>query len=258
MSDPLYPESCAYHEAGHIVVAALLGLSIHPSGIHLDETGRGRSFYDYREPDNLPGVDAKGRHSVTSIFAGLIAQRKFHPTCSSASAAGDEVMIRELLDEMYWNEPESRNEAEHELRDEAGRLIRTHWSAIEVIARELWGGKYTARRWEPDKSWTSATLEKRVTGHRVQEILNGFGVQTSVMDVSIDEEEQRGNIQNEMRTERIRLLEQKHPDRSELLSRIGQLETRLGSAKGPTLVQIVSEWAALQNLINATRPEQSR
>jgi hypothetical protein len=48
-TDRLYPQSCAYHEARHTVVAAALGLRLSRHGIHLCSDGNAISYYEYRE-----------------------------------------------------------------------------------------------------------------------------------------------------------------------------------------------------------------
>jgi len=42
--------TAAYHEAGHIVVAAALGLPLRPEGIMIGEDGKGFACY-WKDPD---------------------------------------------------------------------------------------------------------------------------------------------------------------------------------------------------------------
>jgi hypothetical protein len=74
MSDPRYPESGAYHEAGHIVVAAAQGMHLSAHGVHVAPDGRGISYYSRRKKRESHGFDEAGKHTIISVFAGLIAQ----------------------------------------------------------------------------------------------------------------------------------------------------------------------------------------
>jgi hypothetical protein len=47
-ADPNYPESGAYHEAGHVAIAAAKGMRLSRHGIRVDEDGRGIAYYDFR------------------------------------------------------------------------------------------------------------------------------------------------------------------------------------------------------------------
>jgi hypothetical protein len=40
-----YVDSCAYHEAGHTVVAVALGMPLRDRGVHIDTMGNGISYY---------------------------------------------------------------------------------------------------------------------------------------------------------------------------------------------------------------------
>ena len=50
-------------------------------GVHVDREGGGIPYYDYRTR-GYNGFDRKGKHTIISVFAGLIAQQKFLPNCS--------------------------------------------------------------------------------------------------------------------------------------------------------------------------------
>lgn len=177
--DPLYPESAAYHEAGHIVIAAAQGIRLSRYGVHVDRDGRGVAFYEIRRP--LKNSDAPcpttREQTIIAAYAGLIAQCEFHPTCSRRGANDDQVGIDELLDEIGTDglcPPLTRGTAEIELHAEAVLLVRKHWEALRTVARELWKQPYTPRRFEPFRGWSDQPREKKLTGARVVEILADF------------------------------------------------------------------------------------
>jgi hypothetical protein len=43
-----YVDSCAYHEAGHTVVAVALEMPLRNRGVHIDTMGNGISYYWFR------------------------------------------------------------------------------------------------------------------------------------------------------------------------------------------------------------------
>jgi len=143
MSDPRYPESAAYHEGGHVVVAAAQGMRLSRHGIHLDSDGRGISYYEYRKPKRWANItpEVTREHTIISTVAGLIAQRKFYPECSILGASEDNNLVDELLNEI--NEGDDiigyrSLKAQLELRQESEKFVNEFWSAIEAVARALW------------------------------------------------------------------------------------------------------------------------
>jgi hypothetical protein len=55
----------AYHEAGHIVLAAAMGLPLRPEGVMSGEDGKGFACY-WKEPDL---TDSSVEANVLSFFA---------------------------------------------------------------------------------------------------------------------------------------------------------------------------------------------
>lgn len=147
--DPLYPESCAYHEPGHAVVAAAQGLRLSRHGIHLAADGNGIAYYEHRRPGTIAPSLSHLTPEATIIcsYAGLIAQRKFHPRCSGCGATDDENTADLLLAELEKEDPNPfgflSSTARIELWQEARELVYRprHWRAIQAIGRELWNSK---------------------------------------------------------------------------------------------------------------------
>jgi hypothetical protein len=188
MSDPGYPESAAYHEAGHVVVAAAQHMRLSRHGIHLDAEGRGISYYEYRKPKRWADItpEVTREHTIISTLAGLIAQQKFYPECSVLGASDDNNLVDEMLREVHEGEGVigfACSTAEVELRLESEKLVHEHWPAIEAVARTLWETPETPRDFnEPDPGWSQLRMEKRLDGMRLLEILTKFGIQASIWD----------------------------------------------------------------------------
>jgi hypothetical protein len=187
VSDPLYPKSGAYHEAGHIVTAAVQGLRLSRHGIHVDSDGRGISYYEYRKPkqfSNHPSQVSR-EHTIIAIHAGLLAQQKFHPRCSVCGASDDQNLVDMLIKELDDEDPIiglASFRAQVELPNEAHRLVELHWPAIEAVAEALWGNPEIERTVEPETTWSNLPVEKRLNGSRIVEILEPFDIHASVWD----------------------------------------------------------------------------
>jgi hypothetical protein len=78
----------AYHEAGHVVVARFLGLTI--GRVEIEEDGSGRA--DIRDAEHLPLVD-----QIAICVAGIEAQELFNCPMHQHAALGDYLRVRELL-----------------------------------------------------------------------------------------------------------------------------------------------------------------
>jgi hypothetical protein len=191
MTHPLLAESIAYHEAGHVVVAAVLKRPLNSSGIHVDCVDRGVSFYDYRKPDG----DYFGPHAGTkeeaiiALRAGKIAQRKFYPECPVGilenCAALDEDTIQRLLRPEPGDSPELSSASDTDsLRLRAETLVNDYWPVIKEVGRALWATPRSERNkaLEPRTDWSESNTEKTLDGRRLQEILEGFDLKTVIWD----------------------------------------------------------------------------
>src|SRR5262249_26382486 len=81
----------AYHEAGHVVVARFLGLTI--GRIEIEEDGSGRA--DISSAENLPLVD-----QIALCVAGIEAQELFNCPMHEHAALGDYVKVSSLVEEL--------------------------------------------------------------------------------------------------------------------------------------------------------------
>jgi hypothetical protein len=187
MGDPRYPESSAYHEAGHIVIAAAQGLRLSRHGVHLDADGRGISYYEYRKPRRFWSApsEIKREHTIIATLAGLVAQQKFYPDCSTLGASDDTELVDLLLSEIAEVEPleGALSTAQIDLKQAADDLVERFWPAIESVAVTLWETPDTLRDFDdPESSWSALSREKRLSGARLVEILSTFGIHASIWD----------------------------------------------------------------------------
>jgi len=116
-----YLDSCAYHEAGHTVVAVALEMPLRNRGVHIDTMGNGISYYWFRtvgDPNNAPADIAERERTIISTYAGYIAQKKSYPECPRGGDFFDLDQNIKLLQEMYaanrdkWFAEQSRLYAE--------------------------------------------------------------------------------------------------------------------------------------------------
>lgn len=172
MGNEKYVEGAAYHEAGHIVVAAVQGLPLGKGGLRIDEMGAG--FACYRsQPDGSTSVgpDSWRELTILATFAGPIAHGKAYPPVADgdANAAGDFDHVDKLLEEMY-SAKDVRRAARDELCKRAEKLAERHWGAIAALAKVLW-----AKNWSP-KVPAGESLEKHVEGEEVVSLLKQHGI----------------------------------------------------------------------------------
>ncbi len=193
MTDDSYAKSAAYHEAGHVVVAVVQGLRLLKSGIHVDPTdGRGISYYECRKPGSSRGFDSLGERTIISLFAGFLAQREFHATCTGASASADEDHASRLLTDMYIPQqfPGASafeasmiqlENARAKFREIASGLVRKHWSDIDILAQRLWKRPPTPKdSSDHEECWSGSPLEKRIDGLSIVSILTERGILASI------------------------------------------------------------------------------
>lgn len=138
-SEPKYVESCAYHEAAHTVVAVALGIPLRTRGVRIDTMGSGYSYYWSRNAGNLSktaaDIDERER-SIIACEAAFIGQVEFYPECLAGGNRFDRLYTSQLLNEMYPNTDQFLAE-QSRLVDEAKRLVKLHWDAIEALAGEI-------------------------------------------------------------------------------------------------------------------------
>jgi hypothetical protein len=122
------PEESAYHEAGHIVIAGVLGLDLREAGIILFET------------ETLAGgiacywEDAEAEPVLKALRAGQQAQLKQFPTSEIRGGQGD---VNAFFDAMRALGIENRGDVWQRIGKEVAELLAKHWSVVIEVAAAL-------------------------------------------------------------------------------------------------------------------------
>jgi hypothetical protein len=114
----------AYHEAGHIVVARFLGLTVRE--VEIEEDGSGRA--DISSAEHLPLVD-----QIAVCVAGIEAQELFNCPMHEHAALGDYRKVRMLLAGLTDERYEYRQAGY--LR--ALQILKSRLPEIERLAQDL-------------------------------------------------------------------------------------------------------------------------
>ena len=132
-----YQESAAYHEAGHIIAAAVQEMPLRDRGIHIDPNGSGIAYYWRRLPGDLARSrrdDLERKKTIIALHAGSLAQARFFPDCPADNWHSDGDLIAALLKEMYPNDDRGEKRANNDFRHEAERVGDQHWPVIAALA----------------------------------------------------------------------------------------------------------------------------
>lgn len=173
--------AAAHHEAGHLVVAAVMDLPLRTEGLMIDPVAEGYACYCKKPED----ADSSRECVLTATFAGWYAQKRF---CSESSMtfAQDLSMTTDwweahrILCAMSKDYSAKQNYATaHErLERRAEGIVEERWTVVQALASVL-----LAKEWEPTKAlksgdtWSQQATAKYVLGDEVVRILAGCGIQ---------------------------------------------------------------------------------
>ena len=115
----------AYHEAGHVVVACFLGLTV--KEVEIREDGSGRA--NISSAERLPLVD-----QIAVCVSGIEAQELFNCPVYDHAALGDYLKVRELMAELTDAESYEYRQAGC-LR--ALQILKSRLPEIEALAHQL-------------------------------------------------------------------------------------------------------------------------
>jgi hypothetical protein len=169
----------AHHEAGHMVIAAVVGLAMRPAGFAIDRVGEGVACYCFIPEDN----DESRERVLLATFAGWYAQQRFCdlvglvcPAFAHPGLSCDWWQAADILPKL------AGGLATKDKFEQGSRvLVQQHWPVIEFLAADL-----LTREWEPVKdfasgwTWAKATEARYITGEEVVSLLAGRGIQTHV------------------------------------------------------------------------------
>jgi hypothetical protein len=162
-------ERTAHHEAGHMVVAAALGLKLRPQGLRVDPRGWGLACY-CKQPD---GSDLTRERIIVATFAGFIAQKRFYPDsiwCRDTDWSEAHALLHERANKSVTRD---------DLLSRSERLVRQHWPAIEALAAAVLAKDWvTQERFESGARWSheATTTEKRMACEEVVDLLGEYGI----------------------------------------------------------------------------------
>lgn len=134
MIEPAHDAATCYHEAGHAVMAILLGRSIHKVSAVANSLRLGQvEFKTGAAKQSDDWIEAE----ILIALAGPVAEAKFTGTFDERSAGRDLRAVRKFAEDRVGDRQAERYErrmiakAEYLLSDEAT------WKAVEAIAAEL-------------------------------------------------------------------------------------------------------------------------
>jgi hypothetical protein len=181
-----YVESCAYHEAGHVVIGVLRRIPLRKAGIRVDQEGAGYSQYKTIKLTGVKnvGCDPKREDAIRSTQAGYVSQekyyRRFFKQLPPSGSFNDTNYINALLDEMYDSRQQFVDEKDR-LAAETQQLVNQQWQAIEAVAQTLI--KKTPKSQAPrsgERRWSTQLLQRQLDGYEIVALLNQFNMRASV------------------------------------------------------------------------------
>jgi ATP-dependent Zn protease len=138
---PPHPKEVAYHEAGHIAVALLLGIGIDSASILPDKSGFGRVRpFLFRYNPTQRETKKEKRDMILHSLAGPIAHKKYNPEMDPISGNFDienvykffqELGIPESIYEEHFNKNYKRTE----------RIVNKKWDFVVKMAEALFEKK---------------------------------------------------------------------------------------------------------------------
>lgn len=157
-------QKAAYHEAGHVVVAAKCGMKIGRNiGMCIGLFGRGYSEMRLRFPEAADGDPISREDSIVVLFAGRIAEMQFDPLSEGKSASDDLDWITKLQDKA------PSKLALNALEDKSRTLVKEGWASIEQLATRLLSEPYENR---PEiENLVRCKVARYICGQKIREIL---------------------------------------------------------------------------------------
>jgi len=137
----------AFHEAGHVVVARFLGLTVRE--VEIGEDGSGRA--NISSAERLPLVD-----QIAVCVAGIEAQEFFNCPVHDHAALGDYLKVRELMAGLSNAESYEYRQAGY-LR--ALQILKSRLPEIEELAHQLFHQRRVELRDSSSTRLTEATCQ---------------------------------------------------------------------------------------------------
>ena len=169
-------EETAYHEAGHIVVAARLGLDLRPKDITIWEAAKDVM-------DGLAGYwdnEADWDKNLQAVRAGQIAQWRRFPKSDTTGAKPDNDYFFKVVGE-HFTESIASNIWES-VSKKANALLEAHWSAVAEIAETLMAAEWIS---VGENEHPVAKRKKNLDGEALVAILSSHRISARVRPVRV-------------------------------------------------------------------------
>jgi len=177
------PQETAYHEAGHIVIAAAVGLDLRPAGILLFEVKNvAAGMACYWEDGEVEPV-------LQALRAGQMAQQKQFPNSETRGGVPDAQAFSRAVNQIY--PPGHVGIMLEKIGIQVLELFAKYWRGVVEVAEALlkkdWAGVEVA-----DGKYLSADerlvvkRKKQLKGNEIVEILERHGILARVRSADPD------------------------------------------------------------------------
>lgn len=177
------PEETAYHEAGHIVIAAAVGLDLRPAGILMFEVSNvAGGVACYWEDGEVEAV-------LQALRAGQMAQIRQFPNSEIRGGVPDAQAFSKAVNQIY--SPGHVGVMLEKIGGQVLELFAKHWGAITEVAQALLKKDWVSVE-VADEKYLSADerlvvkRKKQLTGSEIVEILERHGISARVRSTDSD------------------------------------------------------------------------
>ena len=133
----------AYHEAGHVVVAWVLGLEMEGASVETQGDSAGR--ITLAETENIELYDELLRRRLVTSYAGVNAVKMYigqptapdDPNVDPGSQGSDWDNISDLILRLADPEKSAQEALKKEAEEVAQHSLRDNWHAVEAVAETL-------------------------------------------------------------------------------------------------------------------------
>jgi hypothetical protein len=177
------PEETAYHEAGHIVAAAAVGLDLRPAGILMFEVRNvAAGIACYWEDGEVEPV-------LQALHAGQLAQRRQFPNSETRGDVPDAQAFSRAVNQIY--SPGRVGVMLEKTGGQVLELFAKHWGAVADVAQAFlkkdWVSvEVTDEKYLSTDERSVVRRKKQLTGSEIVEILDQHGNPARVRSADSD------------------------------------------------------------------------
>jgi hypothetical protein len=177
------PEETAYHEAGHSVTAAAVGLDLRPAGILMFEVRNvAAGIACYWEDGEVEPV-------LQALRAGQMAQQRQFPNSETRGGVPDAQAFSKAVNQIY--SPGHVGIMLEKIGGQVLDLFAKHWGAVDEVAQALlrkdWASvEVTDEKYLSADERSVVRRKKQLTGSEIVEILERHGISARVRSTDSD------------------------------------------------------------------------